>query len=89
MCGACGCGDIFERLVFKQANFFQFLRNPIVRLECCLYFADFSQSFSDLSCDVMQGHFRSCYEVMMLRHIVRTVLASFTAAATFSLITST
>jgi hypothetical protein len=71
--------------------FAQVLRNLIVRLEYCHYFADYSQSFRYLLCDVMQGYFRSCYDVIMLRHIrtpVRTVLASFTAAAAFSLITS-
>jgi hypothetical protein len=56
--------------------FVQVLRNLIVRLEYCNQFADFSQSFSDLLCDVMQGYFRSCYDVIMLRHICTPTLAS-------------
>jgi len=57
--------------------FVQVLRYLIVRLEYCLYFADFSQSFTDLLCDVMQGYFLSCYDVMMLRYICTPTLASY------------
>jgi len=57
--------------------FVQVLRNLIVRLENCLYFADFSQSFSDLLCDMMQGYFLSCYDFMILRHICTPTLASY------------
>jgi len=65
---------IFLRETYSNRRIFvQVLRNLIVRLEYYVYSADFSQFFTDLLCDVMQGSFRSCYGVMMLgQHLHRT-----------------